>query len=567
MDAPTLSAILSSPLDEQIPEGRAQGRSRPTLAYDRLFDHEARRFGISPIQEIIEEARLGHPYILVDAEDRENEGDIVIPAQFATPEAVNFMAKHARGLICLAITAERARELRLLPMTATNQSSHGTAFTVSIEARTGVTTGISAHDRARTISVAVDPTMGSDDIVTPGHVFPLVAKDGGVLMRAGHTEAAVDISLLAGLRPAGVICEIMKDDGTMARLPDLIAFAQLHGLKIGTIADLIAYRRRTDQQVQRVLERPFDSVHGGHFRMIVYRNVLDESEHLVLTKGKIDPKTPTLVRVHRVDFAADMLGHVEARRDHVPKALRTIAEHDQPGLVIFIHDPDPHRLSKRYAPSETPTDGATMLRDYGVGAQLLHDLCVKDIVLLTDTPSMPAALSGFGLQIVGHRRMTAPHKLPRRALPHSISSIKDDGRPPVAELKADGEQRTVISGSVQYGRQLGRTLGFPTANISIPLHRVPRTGVYAVRSWLIDGREFDGVASLGCNPTIPKDQPVLEVWLFDFDEEIYGQLLTTQLVCHLRDEEKFTSIDALREQVFRDADQARQVLAQDTWRL
>src|SRR5512143_211558 len=225
---------------------------------------------ISPIEDIIEDARNGRPYILVDAEDRENEGDVIIPAQFATPDQINFMAKHARGLICLSITAERARALRLPPMATDNQSGHGTAFTVSIEAREGVTTGISAHDRAHTIAVAIDPTKGPDDIVSPGHVFPLVAKDGGVLVRAGHTEAAVDISRMAGLNPAGVICEIMKDDGTMARLPDLIAFAQRHGLKIATIADLIAYRLRYDHLVRSVAETKIESPYGGAFDLKVY---------------------------------------------------------------------------------------------------------------------------------------------------------------------------------------------------------------------------------------------------------------------------------------------------------
>src|SRR5512143_1883116 len=225
---------------------------------------------ISPIEDIIEDARNGRPYILVDAEDRENEGDVIIPAQFATPEQINFMAKHARGLICLSIPGERARQLRLPPMASDNQSGHGTAFTVSIEAKEGVTTGISAHDRAHTIAVAIDPTKGPDDIVSPGHVFPLVAKDGGVLIRAGHTEAAVDISRMAGLNPAGVICEIMKDDGTMARLPDLVSFAQRHGLKIATIADLIAYRLRYDHLVRSVAETKIESPYGGAFDLKVY---------------------------------------------------------------------------------------------------------------------------------------------------------------------------------------------------------------------------------------------------------------------------------------------------------
>ena len=277
---------------------------------------------ISPIEDIIEVARNGRPYILIDAEDRENEGDVVIPAQMATPEQVNFMAKHARGLVCLAITPDRARQLRLPPMAAENRAQHSTAFTVSIEAREGVTTGISAHDRARTIAVAIDQTKGPDDIVTPGHIFPLVAREGGVLVRAGHTEAAVDISRMAGLNPAGVICEVMNDDGSMARLPDLVAFAQLHGLKVGTIADLIAYRRRTERFIERVLEQPFESVHGGPFRLIVYRNTLDGTEHAVLSKGKIEPGKPTLVRMHQVDFAADILGHDASRQSYVAKSLK-----------------------------------------------------------------------------------------------------------------------------------------------------------------------------------------------------------------------------------------------------
>ena len=355
---------------------------------------------ISPIEDIIEDARNGRPYILVDAEDRENEGDIIIPAQFATPEQINFMAKHARGLICLSITTERARHLRLPPMAIENAAQHGTAFTVSIEAREGVTTGISAHDRAHTIAVAMDPTKGPDDIVSPGHVFPLVARDGGVLVRAGHTEAAVDISRLAGLAPSGVICEIMKDDGSMARLPDLVAFAQLHGLKIGTIADLIAYRRRTERQVERVLETPFDSTYGGRFRMVIYRNVLDGTEHVVLSKGRIAADKPTLVRMHRVDMAADMLGHVEARRDYVPKALQAIADYDGAGVAVFIRDSNPAWLSERYGQPEV-SQTANVLRDYGVGAQILIDLGVRDMLLLTSSKTVLPGSGGYGLQILG----------------------------------------------------------------------------------------------------------------------------------------------------------------------
>jgi len=363
----------------------------------------AHESAISPIEDIIEDARNGRPYILVDAEDRENEGDVIIPAQFATPDQINFMAKHARGLICLSITAERARALRLPPMAMDNQSGHGTAFTVSVEAREGVTTGISAHDRAHTIAVAVDPTKGADDIVSPGHVFPLVAKDGGVLVRAGHTEAAVDISRMAGLNPAGVICEIMKDDGSMARLPDLIGFAQLHGLKIGTIADLIAYRRRTERQVERVLETPFDSTFGGRFRMVIYRNIIDKTEHVVLTKGKVDPDKPTLVRMHRVDFAADMLGHKEQRRDYVPRALKAIADYDGAGVAVFIRDSNPSWLSERYGADPGADHGANVLRDYGVGAQILLDLGVRDMELLSNSATVLPGSGGYGLKIVGRR--------------------------------------------------------------------------------------------------------------------------------------------------------------------
>ncbi len=356
---------------------------------------------ISSIEDIIEDARNGRPYILIDAEDRENEGDVIIPAQFATPEQINFMAKHARGLICLSITGERARQLRLPPMAHQNESGHGTAFTISIEAREGVTTGISAHDRAHTIAVAVDPTKAADDIVSPGHVFPLVAKEGGVLVRTGHTEASVDISRLAGLNPAAVICEVMNDDGTMARLPDLIAFAQLHGLKIGTIADLIAYRRRTERCVERVVETPFESVYGGAFRMVVYRNAIDRSEHVALVKGRIEADRPTLVRMHQVDFAADMLGHVDARRDYVPNALRALGAHDGPGVAVFIRDPNPSWISERYGAPAEDLHRTNALRDYGVGAQILLDLGVREMVLLTSSQFKPAALEGYGLKIIG----------------------------------------------------------------------------------------------------------------------------------------------------------------------
>jgi 3,4-dihydroxy 2-butanone 4-phosphate synthase/GTP cyclohydrolase II len=337
---------------------------------------------ISPIADIVEDARNGRPFILVDVEDRENEAAVVIPAQFATPEQINFMAKHARGLICLSITGGRARELRLPPMATQTQPSRRAAFTVSIEAREGVTTGISAHDRAHTIAVAVNPAKGADDLVSPGHVFPRVAQPGGVLVRPGHTEAAVDISRLAGLTATGVTCEIMTDDGAMARLPDLVAFAQRHGMRIGAIADLVAYRRRTERQVERVIETPFESVYGGRFRMLIYRNVLDRTEHVALLHGKIDPTEPTLVWTHEVDMVADLLGHVAAPQDSIPRALNAIARHNGAGVAVFLRSSSPGGLSQTYGHPEQQQDNIVPCAD-AVGAQILLDLGVRNTVLLT----------------------------------------------------------------------------------------------------------------------------------------------------------------------------------------
>lgn len=354
---------------------------------------------ISAIEDIIEDARNGRPYILVDAEDRENEGDVVIPAQFATPDQINFMIRYARGLVCLSMTGERARALRLPPMAQNNGARHGTAFTVAIEAREGVSTGISPHDRARTISVAIDPSKGADDLVSPGHVFPLVARDGGVLVRAGHTEAAVDISRMAGLYPAGVICEIINEDGTMARLPDLVVFAQLHGLKIGTIADLIAYRRRTERFVEHVLEQPFESRWGGAFRLCVYRNSLDGTEHVALVKGRPRADQPTLVRMHPVDFASDVMGEVGERSDYLSRALQACADYDGAAVVVLLRDPDPNWLTKRFTGEHSREASQRGLRDYGVGAQILLDLGVRDMIALSSSQPKPAALEGYGLKI------------------------------------------------------------------------------------------------------------------------------------------------------------------------
>ncbi|WP_072383622.1 3,4-dihydroxy-2-butanone-4-phosphate synthase [Novosphingobium sp. NDB2Meth1] len=358
---------------------------------------------IASIDEIIDEARNGRPFILVDADDRENEGDIIVPAQFATPERINQMAIHARGLICLAITAQRARDLELSPMSSDNRSGHGTAFTVSIEAREGVTTGISAFDRARTISVAINAQCGPRDLVSPGHVFPLTARDGGVLVRAGHTEAAVDIARLAGLVPAGVICEVMNPDGTMARLPDLVPFAAEHGMKIGTIADLIAWRRRTETLVERVASGPFDSHYGDSFTIHVYRDLVDHGEHVALVRGAITPEEDTLVRVHQFDLTADLLGYRNAHPDYVPAALRQLAQHDGPAVAVFVQDPDRASISRRVLGGREEYARISSERDYGIGAQILKDLGVGRMALLTSSSRKMAALEGFGLEIVDRK--------------------------------------------------------------------------------------------------------------------------------------------------------------------
>lgn len=357
---------------------------------------------ISPIEDIIQEAVEGRPYILVDADDRENEGDVIIPAQFATPAQINFMATHARGLICLAITQERATQLKLAPMTRENQSGHGTAFTVSIEAREGVTTGISAKDRAHTIAVAVDQTKGPGDLVTPGHVFPLTARDGGVLIRAGHTEAAVDVSRLAGLTPAGVICEVMNDDGTMARLPELLVFAARHGLKVGTIADLIAYRRKSERLIERVTQAPFESHYcKAPLTAHVYRNLVDGGEHIAIVKGNVKAGEETLVRVHQIDLTADLLGWSNAYRDYVPLALRAMSDYDGAAVTVFVSDPDPQTLSRRIDGGRKTYLETFATRDYGVGAQILLDLGVGKMILLSSSKTKLAALEGFGLEVTG----------------------------------------------------------------------------------------------------------------------------------------------------------------------
>jgi 3,4-dihydroxy 2-butanone 4-phosphate synthase/GTP cyclohydrolase II len=357
---------------------------------------------ISPIEEIIEDARNGRMFVLVDHEDRENEGDLVIPAQMATPEVINFMAKYGRGLICLTLTSERVAALGLQLMSTYNSSRHETAFTISIEAREGVTTGISAHDRARTVAVAIDAGNTAADIATPGHVFPLRARDGGVLVRAGHTEAAVDIARLAGLNPSGVICEIMNDDGSMARLPDLISFAKEHGLKIGTISDLIAYRRRNDNLVSVKGEQSIQSEFGGQWQMRIFNDETQGAEHIALITGDISGDDPVLVRMHSLDPMLDMIGTGPTGRAFEFSESMNIIANNGRGVLVLLRD-----LHMKI--SATDDGSPQTLRQYGVGAQILSSLSLSKITLLTNSPEPKIiGLEAYGLEITGTQKILEP---------------------------------------------------------------------------------------------------------------------------------------------------------------
>ncbi|MEM9636777.1 MAG: 3,4-dihydroxy-2-butanone-4-phosphate synthase [Pseudomonadota bacterium] len=361
------------------------------------------RARIAPIQEIIEDARQGRMFILVDHEDRENEGDLVIPAQFADAAAINFMATHGRGLICMPLTAERVETLGLPMMAVNNSSRHETAFTVSIEAREGVSTGISAADRALTVAVAIDEDKGQADIATPGHIFPLRARQGGVLVRAGHTEAAVDISRLAGLHPSGVICEIMKPDGDMARLPDLVSFAEEHGLKIGTISDLIAYRHKHDNLLRLRDERMVTSAYGGEWHMRVFADEITGTDHVMLSKGDIATDAPVLVRTHALNALEDVLGLGPSPADELPRAMEIIAEEGR-GAVLLFREPHP---KLRLDGDGDGDEGPRTIKRTGVGAQIMSTLGLSDLILLTDSPQTKyLGLEAYNLSIVGTRPIT-----------------------------------------------------------------------------------------------------------------------------------------------------------------
>jgi len=368
------------------------------------------RNGLSTIEEVIADAKAGNLFILVDDEDRENEGDLCVIGEYATADAINFMAKYGRGLICLALTRIRTEQLGLTMMERRNESRHETAFTISIEAREGVTTGISAADRALTIKTAIDPNCGERDITTPGHIFPLIARDGGTLVRAGHTEAVVDIARACGSdNPSGVICEIMKDDGEMARLPDLIGFAKEHDLKIASIADLIAWRRRNESLVQRTVESAITTRIGGEWRMVIYANTVSNIEHIALVKGDISAGDPILVRMHALDLMADLLGAVSEKRagDELATAMAAIAKAGC-GVIVVLRESIAFSLSSMVNQKlnmTSDTSGNRDLRDYGVGAQILTDLGIRKMILLSDTRPNVVSLEGYDLEITDWQRI------------------------------------------------------------------------------------------------------------------------------------------------------------------
>jgi len=368
------------------------------------------RNGLSTIEEVIADAKAGKLFILVDDEDRENEGDLCVIGESATADAINFMAKYGRGLICLALTRIRTEQLGLTMMERRNESRHETAFTISIEAREGVTTGISAADRALTIKTAIDPHCSERDITTPGHIFPLIARDGGTLVRAGHTEAVVDIARACGSdNPSGVICEIMKDDGEMARLPDLICFAKEHDLKIASIADLIAWRRRNESLVQRTVESAITTRIGGDWRMVIYANTVSNIEHIALVKGDISTGDPILVRMHALDLMADLLGAVSEKRAgaELATAMAAIANAGC-GVIVVLRESTVSSLSAMVSQKlnmTSDTGGNRDLRDYGVGAQILTDLGIRKMILLSDTRPNVVSLEGYDLEITDWQRI------------------------------------------------------------------------------------------------------------------------------------------------------------------
>ena len=358
---------------------------------------------ISSIEEIIDDARNGKMYILVDDPNRENEGDLIIPAQMATPDAINFMAKYGRGLICLSMTKQRIEELDLPLMNPDNQKNDLTAFTISIEAKEGVTTGISAADRSHTISVAINHNRNKKDLLSPGHVFPLMAWDGGVLVRAGHTEAAVDISKLAGLNPSGVICEIMSDDGSMSRLPEILEFASNHNLKVGTVSDLIEYRLKYNKIIKQISERPFESNKGKNFTLKVFENTLSNEKHYALVKNIESSEDLYPVRMHKLNIEKDIFVEKNNFGDEINNSFDVIEKNGSGAIVIINNDIAPNIL--KAFDQRQKQNNKLELREYGVGAQILKDIGIEKIILLTNSNKKIIALDGFGIKIIKQQKI------------------------------------------------------------------------------------------------------------------------------------------------------------------
>ena len=358
---------------------------------------------LSPIEEIIHDAHNGKMFILVDEADRENEGDLILPAQMVTPESINFMAKYGRGLICLALTKQRINELELPLMNPLNQKNDLTAFTISIEAKEGVSTGISAADRAHTISIAINNNRSKEDIVSPGHIFPLMAWDGGVLERAGHTEAAVDISKIAGLNPSGVICEIMNDDGSMARLPELVDFSTKHNLKIGTVSDLIKYRLKNSKIIKLISERNFESEMGKDFKLKIFQNTLSDEKHYALVKNLSTSDKPVYVRMHKLDVTKDIFEEKNLFGDEISKSFKVIKEKGSGAIVLINSNMSPN--IEQIFNRRDSRDSKLELREYGVGAQILLELGLHKIVLLSNSNKKIIALDGFDLEIISQEKI------------------------------------------------------------------------------------------------------------------------------------------------------------------
>ncbi|MEK6599266.1 MAG: bifunctional 3,4-dihydroxy-2-butanone-4-phosphate synthase/GTP cyclohydrolase II [Deltaproteobacteria bacterium] len=401
---------------------------------------------IKRVGEAIKDIKEGKMIILVDDEDRENEGDLTMAAEKVTPEAINFMAKFGRGLICLTLTEEKADELDLRPMVAENTSPLKTAFTVSIDARTGVTTGVSAHDRAHTILTAIKDGARPDELARPGHIFPLRARKGGVLVRIGQTEGSVDMARLAGLKSAGIICEIMKDDGTMARMPDLEVFAKEHGLKIVTIADIIEYRLRKDRLVRRVAEAVVPTRYGGDFKAIVYENDVDIHEHMALVKGEIIPEEPVLVRVHSECLTGDVFGSERCDCGDQLKCAMKLIEKEGKGVILYMHQEGRGiGLANKIRAYDLQDKGMDTveaneklgfradLRDYGIGAQILLDLGVRKMRLMTNNPKKIVGLEGYGLEVVErsplevvpHERNISYLRVKKEKMGHMFGNLDD----------------------------------------------------------------------------------------------------------------------------------------------